>query len=325
MVDLCNVSQGAPHTIHLHGLDVNQANDGVGMLSFEVEHMDHGYYRFKAPHAGTYLYHCHVTSAIHVQAGMYGVIVVRPPNGDPLMNWNAGENYDQEWIWTSSEIDTVWHNNLYLNHLHDSLNPMMPVEVPDTYTPQYFMVNGLSDTQLSDPFNYFWAEENAKAYARMSNLGFLGVRYKFPSTMNARTVSSDGRPLATEVNSDTVEILPGERYETFLQLGNDPVYTVDVEYFNLNTQEVESTQTLYIRTTTAELNPINAELLSVYPVPSLNGIFYTNQVFEENYQLIDAQGTILFEGNSQIIDLSGHASGVYFLKSGPQTVRLLIP
>ena len=67
-IDLWNVSQGAPHTIHLHGLDVDQQNDGVPHLSFDVHHMDHGYYHFKAPHAGTYLYHCHVASTIHVHS-----------------------------------------------------------------------------------------------------------------------------------------------------------------------------------------------------------------------------------------------------------------
>jgi len=57
IIDFWNISQGAPHTIHLHGLDVNQENDGVPHLSFEVHHMEHGFYRFRAPAAGTYLYH----------------------------------------------------------------------------------------------------------------------------------------------------------------------------------------------------------------------------------------------------------------------------
>ena len=45
-LDLWNVSQGAPHTIHLHGLDVDQQNDGVPHLSFDVAHMDHGFLSF---------------------------------------------------------------------------------------------------------------------------------------------------------------------------------------------------------------------------------------------------------------------------------------
>ena len=40
IIDMWNVSQGAPHTIHLHGLDVDQQNDGVPHLSFAPEHMD---------------------------------------------------------------------------------------------------------------------------------------------------------------------------------------------------------------------------------------------------------------------------------------------
>ena len=43
-----NFSQGAPHTIHLHGLDVDQANDGVPGLSSVVPHGESFYYRFKS-------------------------------------------------------------------------------------------------------------------------------------------------------------------------------------------------------------------------------------------------------------------------------------
>ena len=93
-IDFWNFSQGAPHTIHLHGLDVNQENDGVPMLSFVVNHMEHGYYKFKAPHPGLYLYHCHVLSPLHVQAGMYGMIVIEPASG---LNeaWLGGPQYDK--------------------------------------------------------------------------------------------------------------------------------------------------------------------------------------------------------------------------------------
>ena len=52
-LDMWNLSQGPPHTIHLHGLDVDQENDGVPALSFSVAHDDTGSYMFKAPHPGT--------------------------------------------------------------------------------------------------------------------------------------------------------------------------------------------------------------------------------------------------------------------------------
>ena len=52
------------HTIHLHGLDVTQINDGVPSTSFGVLFNDSAIYKFKAKHPGTYLYHCHVQTRI---------------------------------------------------------------------------------------------------------------------------------------------------------------------------------------------------------------------------------------------------------------------
>ena len=52
------------HTIHLHGLDVDQANDGVPATSFYVE--TGGQRRMNSmPRIRTYLYHCHVTTTLH--------------------------------------------------------------------------------------------------------------------------------------------------------------------------------------------------------------------------------------------------------------------
>ena len=322
-IDFWNMSQGAPHTIHLHGLDVNQQNDGVGALSFDVYHMQHGFYKFKAPHAGTYLYHCHVVSTIHVQAGMFGVLIVRPEDGNPNQVWTGGETYDKELIITSSEIDTNWHTDAVLDHPYDTLNPV-PVMIPDDYTPQYFMVSGMSDTQLSDPTNYYWAAENASVYLRQSNAGYYGTRYIYPASVSARTVSSDGRPLPAEQINDTLEVYPGERYGTMIQLGSDPFYTIDVEYFNLNTNEVESTQTYTIRTSMAGIEELNSSSLRVYPVPSSTGVFYSSDEFQTAYQVYSITGNKVYEGSSTIIDLSDQPEGMYILHYQGQTKKLVI-
>lgn len=324
-IDLWNMSQGAPHTIHLHGLDVDQANDGVPMFSFEVGHMEHGYYYFKGPHPGTYLYHCHVTSAIHVQAGMYGVLIVRPSGGETNLNWTGGEYFDREFVWASSEIDTLWHADTILNHAHDSLNPMMEVPVPPNYKPQYFLLNGLSDTQLADPLNYFVAGENEDVYLRLANIGYYGVRYIFPAVLNARTVASDGRPLPADVISDTVEIYPGERHETMVITGMGPLYPVTVEFFNLNTQEVESVQTAYIRTSALSLEDMEASKVTIYPIPSSTGVFFADQPFESGYTVVDLYGRTILTGQDQMIDLSRENPGIYLLRYQETTIRLVYP
>ena len=322
-IDFWNMSQGAPHTIHLHGLDVNQQNDGVGALSFDVYHMTHGFYKFKAPHPGTYLYHCHVVSTIHVQAGMFGVLVVRPEDGNPNQVWTGGEMYDKELIITSSEIDTNWHTDAVLDHPYDTLNPI-PIMVPDNYEPQYFMVSGMSDSQLSNTSNYYWAAENSKVYLRQSNIGYYGTRYIYPSSVSARTISSDGRQLPSEQVYDTLEVYPGERYGTMIQLGSNPLYSIDVEYFNLNTNVVESTQTYTIRTSTTGLEEASTASFKVYPVPSSSGVFYSSNEFDETYSVYSITGTKVLENKSKKIDLSAHPSGVYILNYKGETKKLII-
>ncbi|MHC5035610.1 MAG: multicopper oxidase domain-containing protein, partial [Planctomycetota bacterium] len=91
-----------PHSIHLHGLDVDAANDGVPETSLgavpanlcadgNTDAMtgtcsNNGgpapgagnviVYMYAAEHAGTYMYHCHQEADIHVNMGMFGALVV---------------------------------------------------------------------------------------------------------------------------------------------------------------------------------------------------------------------------------------------------------
>lgn len=318
-IDFWNMSQGAPHTIHLHGLDVDQQNDGVGMLSFEVIHDTHGYYYFKAPHPGTYLYHCHVGSTVHLQAGMYGLVIVRPNSGNTLLNWDSGETYDREFSLLASEVDTVWHNDTILDHEHDSL---MPLYVPSTFKPQYFLINGMSGSQLTNPLNYLFTLKDEKVYMRLANIGYYGVRYIFPTVLDARTVSSDGRPLPMEVLNDTIEVLPGERYETFLQMGTNQFYPFVVEHFNLNTQVIESTQTMIFQTSSAFLAENKGNKIEIYPNPS-NGVFTINGEITEAFSVSSYDGKFILQSQAKTIDLSFYSKGLYFVTYKGESVLLI--
>ncbi len=239
-IDLWNVSQGAPHTIHLHGLDVDQQNDGVPHLSFNVPHMAHGFYHFKAPHPGTYLYHCHVASTIHVQAGMYGLIIVKPSNGSNT-TWDNGYLFDHDFPFFMSEIDTNWHTDSVLMHDHDTSMTVHTVEIPN-FAPQFFLINGLSDQQLVNENVSFNSSINAVNYVRLANIGYYGTRIIFPPGLNAKIIDSDGRPLNVEEISDTVYVFPGERYGVLTQATTEFSGEIQFEYINLNTMEVKNTQ-----------------------------------------------------------------------------------
>jgi FtsP/CotA-like multicopper oxidase with cupredoxin domain len=316
-IDFFNLSQGAPHTIHLHGLDVDQQNDGVPHLSFEVEHNEHGYYYFKAPHPGTYLYHCHVGSSIHLQAGMYGLVIVRPENGSQLLSWENGHSYDREFSLLASEIDTVWHNDTVIDHVHDM---DMLLYVPETFEPQYFLVNGKSGTQLNAPDNFMFVSSGETVFLRLANIGYYGVRYILPSSLNCTVVSSDGRPLPLEFQTDTVEVLPGERYEALIEIGSSEEYNLMVQHFNLNTQIVESEQEMKFKLSAAGIEELSS--FNIFPNPSNNLLIIGENPIE--FVIIHSNGQLIKSGKESIVDISGLSKGLYILKLTDSTHRFIV-
>jgi FtsP/CotA-like multicopper oxidase with cupredoxin domain len=72
-----NVPDGA--TLHWHGIDVPNAEDGVaGVTQDAVPIGGKHVYRFKADQAGTYWYHSHQVSSEQVRGGLFGTIVIAP-------------------------------------------------------------------------------------------------------------------------------------------------------------------------------------------------------------------------------------------------------
>jgi len=119
------------HTIHWHGMEPDPRNDGVGHTSFEVT----GSYTYQwspdigrpgdsnAGAAGTYFYHCHVNTTLHVQMGMWGPLVIDPvvhPDfpvqpGVTRRPFVDGPEYDieTETLLAAYSADPRWHT---LNH-----------------------------------------------------------------------------------------------------------------------------------------------------------------------------------------------------------------
>lgn len=326
---LKNFSQPAHHTIHLHGLDVEQAMDGVPHLSFSVPHDSTGHYIFVAPHAGTYLYHCHVVSTLHVQSGMYGLIIIRPPDGSNS-TWDGGYAFDREHAWLFSEIDTNWHQNHIINAPHDPNNPSQLIL---DYEPQYFLVNGHSDSEISGTESSYLAAVGETVYLRLANIGYYGNRVIIPSALNAQIIDSDGRPLPSVVDSDTVEIMPGERYGVLLTASSEFTDSISVEYFNLNTQEVVNTQypPVLIEGFIGFPKP-EKEKMSIFPNPTNSNIYVSfiglNNISGEVH-LTDASGKqilsesiLVSEGTNMSLSTDGLASGVYFVQFNSETIQL---
>ncbi|MCP4443345.1 MAG: multicopper oxidase domain-containing protein [Aureispira sp.] len=338
---LWNKSQGAPHTIHLHGLDVDQQNDGVPQLSFTVHHDEKKDYHFVAPHAGTYIYHCHVVSTVHVQGGMYGMIIVRPTNGSTTQTWDNGYTYDQDMAWMMSEVDTTWHHDTIINHTHDTSQTTHTL--PTNYTPQYFLVNGKSEQQLSGAGLAVNANVNEKIYLRLANIGYYGNRIVLPSALNTKIISSDGRPLPNLEQSDTVMLFPGERYGLLLEATGAITDSIQIEYFDLNTQAIQNTQNVPVQISgtvaVAELSNEQPSIsCSVWPNPANTQVHLNVALLQSellNGELLDINGrmvhqfsTFLAKGNTSLtLPITELGTGVYFLKlktSAEQLVKKLI-
>jgi hypothetical protein len=104
------------HTIHHHGIEPDSDNDGVGHTSFEVL----GNYTYQwRPHlasSGTFFYHCHVNTVLHVQMGLFGGLIIDPyepephPDGPkPMFDAPDSWRYQHERVWVPYSVVPEWH------------------------------------------------------------------------------------------------------------------------------------------------------------------------------------------------------------------------
>jgi len=71
-------------TIHWHGIDVPNAEDGVAGVTQDAVLPGGSYtYRFRAEQVGTFWYHTHQVSSKEVRRGLFGVIVIEPRAPEP--------------------------------------------------------------------------------------------------------------------------------------------------------------------------------------------------------------------------------------------------
>lgn len=77
-----DVAQGV--SIHWHGVDVPNAEDGVaGVTQNAVPPGGRHIYRFRAEQLGTFWYHTHQSSAREVRRGLFGAFVIEPRDPPP--------------------------------------------------------------------------------------------------------------------------------------------------------------------------------------------------------------------------------------------------
>ncbi len=157
-----------PHTIHLHAIDVDAANDGVPETSVAAVPANAGspgagnvvVYMFTPKIAGTYFYHCHQEADIHVTMGMYGALLVYNRGEAGAASANAGGGpgksgtlhgfkYDKDYVLLLSETDVRQHlSEAGLESVETGNGPITQTPVgafnPVDYKPQFWFINQIS-------------------------------------------------------------------------------------------------------------------------------------------------------------------------------------
>lgn len=83
-VTLVNRDVEAGVTIHWHGVDVPNREDGVAGITQDAVMPGQRYtYRFRADQVGTFWYHSHQVSSEQVERGLYGALVILPRRPSP--------------------------------------------------------------------------------------------------------------------------------------------------------------------------------------------------------------------------------------------------
>ena len=71
-------------TIHWHGVDVPNAEDGVAGVTQDAVPPGGSYvYRFRANQVGSFWYHSHESSSMQVRRGLFGALVIEERSGSP--------------------------------------------------------------------------------------------------------------------------------------------------------------------------------------------------------------------------------------------------
>lgn len=223
------------HTIHHHGIEPADHSDGVGHITWDV---DGQYtYQWRPMHPGTYFYHCHTNTVLHAEMGMYGALIVDPPEGPGTLI--SGEvTYDSEAFWVVDEIDSSWHN---LNWTAGTCGADVGLNV---LNPDYFIITGV-DASGSSAMNALpisgAMRVGEKLLARYVCAGYHPQNIRIPEELNATAYISDGRILPNPVPMTNFRAHSAERYDMILEPTQPGNYIVEFDIVDWITGEVHGT------------------------------------------------------------------------------------
>ena len=211
------------HTIHHHGIEPADHADGVGHITWDVNGLFT--YQWRPMHPGTYFYHCHVNTPLHAEMGMYGALIVDPPEG-PGTLISGGPTYDSECFWVVDEIDSRWHKLSW-----DAGTCGQDVGL-NVLKPDYFIITGVDasgTSAMNTPPISGAIKVGQKLLARYVCAGYHPQQVHIPAGLKATIYLSDGRPLPRPVGTTGFRAISGERYDMILEPTQPGNYVVSID------------------------------------------------------------------------------------------------
>jgi len=241
------------HTIHWHGLYVPWRMDGVPYVTqMPVMPGQTFTYEFEARPYGTHFYHCHWGTLLHMQAGMYGALIVEDPD-DPVRRRFP---YEREYtlIYSAHDVNFLRSElDAMLNRMKERMFLMrtgrfdsqrfalfdtkeqLQRAVERGYRPPY-LTNRRTRAELPQPN---WFTVNGASYPNTPNLYIESGETIRVRLINAGTeehylhlhghdfwlVCDDGIPVAQPQQMNTIRLSPGKTNDIVIEGNNRGLWT----------------------------------------------------------------------------------------------------
>ena len=230
------------HTIHWHGLDVNQSEDGVPETGASVLG-DNYSFSVDSRYVGSHMYHCHVHTVKHLEMGMYAPLVVKAVdnagNFTNVIN-SGGPAYDYEWNLMYSSVDPAYHSAV-----GDST-------VFADYNPKYFLINGNEGRSKTAPAETVTAAPGKKVAIRLMGVQSVNTSFEIRDANGASqsfTVhNKDGYRLPSTQALSRLDLSPGQTADVMVTLpSSSGSWYPQVTFKNLRNGAIYANGTTYTR------------------------------------------------------------------------------
>ncbi len=200
------------HTIHPHGLDVTQSEDGVPETGAPVLG-DNYSFTVDSRYVGSHAYHCHVHTVKHLEMGMYAAFIVKDTdsrgNFVDVIN-HGGPAYDYEWNMVLSTVDPAYHTAT-----GDST-------VFADYNPKYFLLNGLEGKSKTAPAETVTAAAGKTLAIRLIGMHSVNSSFELKDASgNAKSFTvynKDGFKLPAPITTNKLDLSPGQTADLMVTL-----------------------------------------------------------------------------------------------------------